>query len=92
MRGRSVALRLERLHGRRATVDLEHAVRDLAAEYGLHPAQVRAELHDLAECVRRFGVSTPAQAIERWAEEFSIREAELCAEVVRVTDKTGIGR
>ncbi len=88
----SLPLRLDRLTGHRSTGDVERTVRELATEYGLDPAEVRAEWEEIQARTRRFGPHSAEQVVRRCAEEFGIPEAELWAEVARVTDKTGTSR
>ncbi len=92
MRRASVPLRLERLTGVRASGNLERTVAELASEYGLHPAEVRAELEVVAERIRRFGPGTPAQTIRQCAEEFGLPEEELWTEYARITGTVGVRR
>lgn len=84
MRERSVALRLERLAGRRRPLELDLAVRDPAAEYGLAEAEVRAELDAAAAYVRRFGPCGGDASVARCAADFGLPEAEVRAELDRV--------
>jgi len=66
-------------------VDHERAVRELAAEHGLEPAEVRAELEAITERIRRHGPETPARVIARYAGEFGLPKAEVWAEYDRIS-------
>ena len=92
MRWASLDRRLDRLAGQPGTVDLERTVAALAVEYGLEPAEVRAELEDITARIRRSGPETPARVIARYAEEFGLPEAELWGEYERITGTTGMPR
>ena len=90
MRRASLTLRLERLARQWASVDLERAVRDLAAEYGLDPAEVRAELEANLEWVRRFGRCPSEEFVRRCAAEFDQPEEELRAALARASRAVGL--
>ena len=90
MRRVSLPLRLERLARQRASGDLERAVRALAAEYGVDPAEVRAELEANLERVRRFGRRTSEEFVRRCAAEFDLPEEELRAELARASRAVGL--
>lgn len=81
-----MAHRLDRLAGRRGSVDLERTIRDLAVEYGLDPAEVRAELPVIEEHGRRYGPRTLEQAVRRFADELGLPGGEVWADVARITD------
>ena len=89
MRRASLPDRLDLLGERRACVDLERAVRDLAAKYGVEPAEVRAELEAITERIRRHGPETPAWVITWYAEELGLLEVELWAAYARITGASG---
>lgn len=84
MRRASLPHRLERLNGLQQSGGVERAMHELAAEHGLHPAEVRAELEVIKERVHRFGPCTTEQAVRRCAEEFRLPEAEVWAEYTRI--------
>lgn len=90
MRRASLPSRLDRLGERCASTDLERAVRDLAAEYGLDPVEVRAELEANLERVRRFGPCDAEEFVRRCAAEFDLPEAELWAELARASRAVGL--
>ena len=92
MRTRSLPLRLDRLTGHRSAGDLDRTVRDLATEYGLDPAEVRAEWEEIQARTRRFGPPSAEQVVRRCAEEFDVPEAEVWAEVARITGTVGVPR
>lgn len=92
MRRASLPGRLDRLAGRRGAVDLERAIRELAAETGLHPAEIRAELEAIEARIRRYGPETPERLVSRWAEELGLPEEELWDEVARITGVAGAAR
>ena len=89
MRRASLPSRLERLTHQRGSVALERAVRDLAAEYVVDPAEVRAELEAITARIRRYGPETPARVIARYAEELGLPETELWAAYGRITGASG---
>ena len=72
--------RLDRLTTRGHAGNRERLIHDVAAETGLAPAEVRAELAAIEDHDRRFGPSTIEQAIRRYAEEFGLPEGEVWAE------------
>lgn len=90
MRRASLPLRLDRLGERRASADLERAVRDLAAEYELDPAEVRAELEAITARIRRFGPCDAEEFVRRCAAEFGLPEEELRAELARAASAVGL--
>ena len=92
MRRASLPARLERLAAQRSTGDLERTVRGLAAETGLHPAEIRAELAAIEVCTGRFGPETPEQLVRRWAEDMGLPEAELWEEVGHIAGAAGGAR
>lgn len=92
MRTRSLPARLDRLAGRQGTVDRERTIRELAAETGLDPAEIRAELEAIEVRTRRYGPETPEQLVSRWAEELGLPEDELWAEVAQITGAAGAAR
>ena len=85
MRTRSLPLRLDRLTGHRSAGDLDRTVRELAAEYGLDPAEVRAEWEEIQARTRRFGPPSAEQVARRYAEEFSLPEAEVWVSYDRIS-------
>ena len=92
MRTRSVARRLDRLVDRGHAGDRERLIREVAAESGLDPAEVRAEVAAIEACTRRYGPSTIDQAVRRCAEEFGLPEAEVRAEYEWITGTVGMPR
>ncbi len=92
MRRASLPHRLERLGEQRHAGDRERAVRELTAEYGLEPVEVRADLEDITARIRRSGPETPAQVIARYAAEFGLPEEELWGEYERMTDTVWVRR
>ena len=89
MRRASLDRRLDRLTGHRSAGDLDRIVRELATEYGLDPAEVRAEWEEIQARTRRFGPPSAEQVVRRCAEEFGLPEAELWAEVARISGTAG---
>lgn len=89
VRRASLPLWFDRLVGQRQRGDLERTVAQLAAEFGLDPAEVRAELAHVAELVRRLGPCTTEEAIRRCAEEFGLPEAEVWAEYAWISGTAG---
>ena len=92
MRRQSLPLRLDRLVGVRASIDLERTVAELVAETGLEPAEIRAELAEVGERMRRFGPGTAEAAIRRLAEEYGLPEEELWGEYERTIGTPGARR
>jgi len=58
-------------------------------EYGLEPAEVRAELAEIEAHDSRFGPEPPEQLVRRWAGELGLPEAEHWEEVRRITGAAG---
>ena len=85
MRRASLPHRLARLGERCHAGDRERAVRELAAETGLHLAEIQAELDAITEWTRRYGPETAARVIARYAEELRLPEAEVWTEYGRIT-------
>ena len=88
VRRASLPRRLERLTGQRGSADLERTVHKLAQAYGLDVAEVRAELAEIEEEIRRFGPSTLAQTVRQCAAEFGLPEEEVWNDYVFVTGAT----
>ena len=84
MRRASLPSRLDRLAARGPAGDRERLILDVAAETGLSPAEVRAEWEAMEAHERRFGPSTPEQAVRRIAAELGLSEAEVWAEYALV--------
>ena len=91
MRRASLPRRLDRLTVRGHAGDRERVIHEVAAETGLDPAEVRAELAAIEEEIRRFGPSTPEQAVQRIAAELRLPEDEVWAEYARITGTAGEG-
>ena len=80
-----MAHRLDRLADRHHAGDLERTIAELAAAYGLHRSEVRAELAAIEERARRFSPSTLEQVIQQCAEEFGLPETDLWADYALIT-------
>lgn len=59
-------------------------INELAEEFGLHPEEVRREMEETAERIRRFGPEPVDALIRRCAEEFGLSEDELRAEYAQL--------
>jgi hypothetical protein len=80
----SLPRRLARMERQRANRALEAEIARLAAEYGVHPNEVRHELEKCARYHEQFGPEPIEVAIARLAAEFDLGEAELWAEYERI--------
>jgi len=89
VRRASLPRRLERLTEQRGSLALERTVREVAAEYGLHPVEVRAEFEEIAERVRRFGPCSADEVVTRCAAEFGLSEDDLRAELAGAPGAAG---
>jgi hypothetical protein len=80
----SVPVRISHMEQQRQWVDLEAEIQALAAEYGLHPNEVRHELETVQDRIARYGPDPIKVTIRRCAEEFGIDETELRAEYEQI--------
>lgn len=62
----------------------EQTVADVAAETGLAPAEVRAELAAIVDQTRRSGPRTAGEVIDGLAAELGLPEADLWADLGRI--------
>ena len=76
----SLPRRLTRMEQQQTNRALEVEIDRLAAEYGLHPDEVRHELEMHARYRAHYGPEPVAVTIQRLAAEFDLDEAELWAE------------
>ena len=85
MRGiASLPRRLERMEQQRAAVIVDAQLQILAEEYGLHPAEIRAELAEHQKRLITYGREPVAVTIRRLALELNLDETELWAEYERI--------
>jgi hypothetical protein len=90
MRGiRSLPRRLERMEQRQTGGDREGEIQMLAAEYGLHPDEVRHEFDAVSRRMATYGREPVALTVRRLAQEFALDEAELWAEYTRIQRQLG---
>ena len=80
--------RLARLE-QHANGELEAEIARLAAEYGLHPDEIRHEVEEFARQRAHHGPEPAAVTVRRLAAEFDLDEAELWAEYERIRDRLG---
>jgi hypothetical protein len=86
MRGRpALPVRIGRLAQQRQAIDLEAEIAALAAQYGLHPEEVRQELTVLQAQIARSGRLPIGATIRQLATEFDLDEDALWAEYREIT-------
>jgi hypothetical protein len=88
MRGqRSIPVRIARLSRQTQAPLSAREIAWLAAEYGLHPEEVRREAARHQDHIRRYGRKPVEGLAVRLAEEYGVPAAELMAEAERVVQR-----